>query len=140
MKHKKILIAAGAVVLAVLLAGYVWWHLPTGFLQNVEPADVAQIEVFNGSTGQRFVIEEDADIEYIVRKIADVKMRKREYSRVDGFTYSLSFTAADGRILERFILNSADSIRDGNIAYEIALETEEDPLCFYYIRDLEAAQ
>lgn len=140
MKQKRLWIIVACLLLAAVLAGLIWWHLPTTFLTGLDPADVARIEVFNGSTGERFVIEEDADIEYIVRKIADVKMRKREYSRVDGFTYSLSFTAADGRILERFILNSTDSIRDGNIAYEIALETEEDPLCFLYIKAIEAAK
>lgn len=140
MKHKKILIAAGAVVLAVLLAGYVWWHLPTGFLQNVEPADVAQIEVFNGATGERFTIEESDDVAYIVGKIRDARMRRAEWSQVDGFAYSLSFVAADGARIAGFILNGEDSIRDGNIRYETAYETYVDPLCFYYIRDLEAAQ
>jgi hypothetical protein len=140
MKRRALLLVVGGVLLAALLAGFIWWHLPVTFLKDVDPAQVARIEVFDGTAGERFVIEDPADIEYIVRKIADVKMRKREYSRVDGFTYSLSFTAADGRILERFILNSTDSIRDGNIAYEIALETEEDPLCFLYIKAIEAAK
>ena len=140
MKRRAVLLVVGGVLLAALLAGFVWWHLPVTFLKDMDLAQVARIEVFNGSTGERFVIEEDADIEYIVRKIGDVRMRKAEWSQVDGFVYSLSVYGTDGRKLDSFILNSTDSIRDGNIAYEIALETEEDPLCFLHIKAIEAAK
>ncbi len=137
MKYKRLLIVAGSVLLAVFLAGFVWWHSPTTFLKDVDPTDVARIEVFNGNTGQRFAIEDAADIEYIVRKIGDVKMRKEAYGHVDGFTYSLSFVAADGTKITQFILNGSDTIRDGAIRYGAALETEEDALCFEYIKALE---
>ena len=140
MKKKWLLIGAGVLLLALLLALCIWWLTPTVFLKDVTPTDVARIEVFNGTTGERFVLENGADIEYIVRKIGDVRMQKKEWEQVDGFVYSLSFVAADGSILERFILNSSDSIRNGDIEYEIVLETEEDPLCFLYIKNLEEAQ
>ncbi len=144
MKHKRLWIRAGVALLSVLLAGmligYIWWYSPTFFLKDVIPADVVRIEVFNGSTGQRFSIEDAADMEYIVRKIGDVKMRKEAYEHVDGFTYSLSFVAADGTKIAQFILDSSDTIRDGAIRYGAVLETEEDALCFEYIKALEKAQ
>ena len=140
MSYKRLLIVVACVLLAAALLCFVWWYLPTTFLKNVEHTDVARIEVFNGSTGQRFAIENADDIEYIVRKIGDVKLRKAEYSHVDGFAYSISFKAADGTVLERFILNASDSIRDGAIRYEVVLESYEDPLCFEYIKTLEQAR
>ena len=139
MKRKILLIGAGA-LLAALLAGFIWWHLPTVFLKNVAPADVARIEVFNGTSGERFVIEDADDIEYIVRKISDVKMRKEKWGDVDGFVYSLSFYAKDDTLLERFALNSTEHIRDGNVGYKCAYETEEDALCFAYIKAIEATK
>ena len=139
MKHKKLWIVIAAVLLAVLLAGYIWWYMPTRFLKNADPAEVAQIKVFNGTTGQSFTIGEREDIEYIVSKISDVKMRKVEYSHVDGFVYSISFYGADGERIDGFVLNG-ETIRDGAIKYEIAYETYEDPLCFEYIKALEEAQ
>ena len=139
MKHKKLWIVIAAVWLAVLLVGYIWWYMPTSFLKNADSAEVAQIKVFNGTTGQSFTIGEREDIEYIVSKISDVKMRKVEYSHVDGFVYSISFYGADGERIDGFVLNG-ETIRDGAIKYEIAYETYEDPLCFEYIKALEEAQ
>ena len=136
---RKILLACGVLLFAALTVFVIWWYMPTTFLKNTDPADVARIEVFNGTNGQRFVIEERADIEYIVAKISDVKMRKVEYSHVDGFVYSISFYTADGTRIDGFILNGK-TIRDGAIKYEIAYETCEDPLGFAYIKALEEAQ
>ena len=137
---RKILLACGVLLFAALTVFVIWWYMPTTFLKNTDPADVARIEVFNGTNGQRFVIEERADIEYIVAKISDVKMRKAEYSHVDGFVYSISFYAADGTRIDGFILNGSDSIRDGAVRYEVMYETEEDALSFDYIKGLEEAQ
>lgn len=137
---KIIFICAVGVVLISLAIGLTWWYLPTTFLADTESADVARIEVFSGTTGQSFAIEDRADIEYIVTKIQDVKMKKTEYSQVDGFVYSLSFYATDGTRIDGFILNGSDTIRDGAVRYEAALETDYDALCFAYIKDLEEAQ
>ena len=136
---RKILLACGVVLFAILTACFVWWYMPTTFLKSADPTDVARIEVFNGTNGQRFVIEEREDIEYIVTKISDVKMRKVEYSHVDGFVYSISFYTADGTRMDGFVLNG-ETIRDGAIKYKIVYETCEDPLCFEYIKALEDAQ
>ena len=139
MRRKCLLIIILCVLLGVLLTGYIWWYMPTYFLKNVASADVAKIEVFNGTTGERFSIEDRQDIDYIVSKIADVRMRKDEYGHVDGFVYSISFYGADGECIESFILNG-NTIRDGAIRYEMVYETEEDALCFEYIKAIEAAQ
>lgn len=137
---KIIFICAVAVVLTVFTIGFVWWNLPTTFLVDVNPADVARIEVFCGATGQSFTIEDAADIEYIVTKIADVQMRRVEWEQKDGFVYSLSFWAADGSRITGFLLNGPASIRNGDIEYEPKYETEEDALCFEYIKSLEPKQ
>ena len=139
MKRGRMMLCVGAIVLLAVAAAYVWWYMPTYFLKNVASADVAKIEVFNGTTGERFSIEDRQDIDYIVSKIADVRMRKDEYGHVDGFVYSISFYGADGECIESFILNG-NTIRDGAIRYEMVYETEEDALCFEYIKAIEAAQ
>ena len=138
---KKIIpIGVCAVLLIAFAVGFIWWHLPTAFLADVAPEDVARIEVFCGATGQSFTIEDAADIEYIVTKIADVQMRRVEWEQKDGFGYSLSFWAADGSRITGFLLNGPDAIRDGDIDYEPRYETEVDALCFAYIKQLEAKQ
>ena len=139
MKRKHLFIIIGCVLIAALLAGYIWWYMPVRFLGRVDPADVARIEVFNGTSGQHFSIEDRDDIAYIVGKISNARMRKAEYSHVDGFVYSISFYDADGERIEGFILNG-DTIRDGAIRYEMVYENEEDPLCFEYIKAIEAVQ
>ena len=139
MRCKHVLIIIVCVLLAALLTGYIWWYMPTYFLKDVDPADVAKITVFNGTTGQSFAIEDREDISYIVGKISDVRMRKEEYGHVDGFVYSISFYAADGTRIDGFILNG-DTIRDGAIRYETVYETDDDPLCFAYIKALEETQ
>lgn len=135
---KKILLACGVLLFAALTACFIWWYMPTTFLKNTDPADVARIEVFNGMSGERFTIADAADIEYIVSKIGDVKMRKEEYEAVDGFMYSLSFYGKDGALIEQFVFDDEDSIRVGNLEYEIAFETDVDALCFFYIREIES--
>ena len=138
---KKIIpIGVCAVLLIAFAVGLIWWHLPTAFLADVAPEDVARIEVFCGATGQSFTIEDAADIEYIVTKIADVQMRRVEWEQKDGFVYSLSFWAADGSRIVGFLLNGPASVRDGDIEYEPKYETEEDALCFEYIKSLEPKQ
>ena len=137
--RKRLIIIILCILLAVMLTGYIWWYMPTAFLSDVLPAEVARIEVFNGTTGRKFTIDEREDITYIVGKIADVKMRKAEYSHVDGFIYSISFYNATDERIDGFILNG-DAIRDGAIRYEMVYENEEDPLCFEYIKAIEAAQ
>lgn len=139
MRRKCLLIIILCVLLGVLLTGYIWWYMPTYFLNDVAPGDVARIAVFNGTTGQSFTIEDSEDIDYIVTKIADVRMRKEEYCHVDGFVYSISFYDTDGERIDGFVLNG-NTIRDGAIRYEMVYETDEDPLCFEYIKALEEAQ
>ncbi len=137
---KIILIGACAALLIAFAIGLIWWHLPTAFLADVAPEDVARIEVFNGTNGEQFVIEDRTDIAYIVSKIGDVKMRRVEWEQKDGFVYSLSFWAADGSRITGFLLNGPASVRDGDIEYEPKYETEEDALCFEYIKSLEPKQ
>jgi hypothetical protein len=104
MKRKCLFIIIGCILLAALLAVYIWWYMPVRFLGRVDPADVARIEVFNGTNGQRFSIEDREDITYIVGKIADVRMRKAEYGQVDGFVYSISGAYYDGVLAPLFAL------------------------------------
>ena len=138
---KRILLIGACAALVIAFAiGFIWWHLPTAFLADVAPEDVARIEVFNGTSGERFTIEDSADISHIVTKIQDVKMRKEEWEQKDGFVYSLSFWATDGSKIAGFLLNGPASIRDGDIEYEPRYETEYDALCFVYIQQLESAQ
>lgn len=130
---KIVLICMGAVLLIGFVIGFVWWHLPTVFLEDVDPADVVRIEVFNGTSGVRFSIENSADISHIVTNIQRMQMYREEWEIADGFVYSLSFYAANGSRIAQFELNDDDSIRNGNMEYEC----EQDTLCFGYIRELE---
>ena len=151
MKRKIVLLCVGAVLLLVLTAGFVWWQLPVVFLEDVAPAAVTRIEIFNGTNGQCFSVEDRSDIELIVRRIQSVKVYREEWEERDGFVYSLSFYTADGERIAHFEINDSDTLREGNMEYEAEYDEDDygmlgisdehyDALGFYYIEALEREQ
>ena len=133
---KKIPIIIGIIALLVLGAA-IWWFSPKIFLNNVNPADIAGIQVFNGNDGNRFAISEPNDISFITDSIKAVSLKKDRISMGMGTTYNLKFLNAEGNEIDKFIIMTSSTIRKGIVFYECdgELEQVED-----YLINLEKAQ
>lgn len=132
MKNKKILIIVIALIV-ILIAFGIWYFLPTTFLKNVEASDVKEIEVFCGSTGEKFVIENEDEIKYIVENIQSTKMKKDKISvGYKGFSFLMKFKDTNGNIIESFYLNNESTIDKDPFFYK----SEDGGLCSEYISNL----
>lgn len=133
MKKKYLLYGIAAVVVITVIIVCIWYFSPKTFLKNVDANNVSVITVFNGSTGKNFTIENTDEIRYIVENVQGIGMKRDNMSsNYDGFSYSLSFKDADGKTIDSFIVNSADTIRDDPFFYRC-----EGGLCFEYLKSLE---
>lgn len=107
-------------VLIALLAAFalVWYLSPRTFLKGVDPAQIARIEVFSGSTGQRISLTESEDIAPLVHSIQSQSLRRSGISlgRM-GYSYHLTFYDLNDRVVEEFYLNSAAVLRDDPFFY-----------------------
>ena len=131
--------AVGCTILVIVLVAVFWLASPRVFLKGIDPPDVAEIQVFDGNTGERFSITDTESITYIVETVQQVKMKRTGLSigRM-GYRFRLAFLDKDGRRLSRFILNSSTVIRMDPFFYETSEKAEEDPLCYTYIEQIEA--
>lgn len=126
--------AAGCIILATVF----WLASPRVFLKGIDPLDVAEIQIFDGNTGDSFSITDEEDVKHIVETVQRVKMKRTGLSigRM-GYRFRLAFLDKDGRRLSRFVLNSATVIRMAPFFYETSEKAEEDPLCYTYIEQIE---
>ena len=137
MKKTMIFIAVGiAIVIAIAVIGVaVWYVSPTDFLRDVDVDEIYTIDVFNGSTGQSFFINDAEEIAHIAENIKIAEMKRDKLSLgYDGNSFYLTFKNADGKVLDEFIMNSKNTIRDDPFFYKC----EYFDLCFDYLKMLEA--
>ncbi len=133
MKKKRIIIPIIVPVLILVFILGTWYFTPKKFLNGVASTDVSSIEIFNGSTGNRFTVTDRNQIMNIVENIHGVDMKKEKISSgYDGFVYSLTFKDAGGKTIESFMINSKYIIRDDPFFYR-----SSRTLCFEYLKELE---
>ncbi len=126
-----VFLAAVVVALAVIGA---WYFTPRTFLRGIESNEVDRIEVFNGSTGRRFFVDRDSDIRSIVENVQSMEMKRGKLSsNYDGFTFSLKFLDKEGKVIDAFIINSLNTIRDDPFFYH----TSEGVLSYEHLAELE---
>lgn len=135
---KKKWAAVGCTILAIILAAVFWLASPRVFLKGIDPLDVAEIQIFDGNTGESFSITDEEAVKHVVEKVQRVKMKRTGLSigRM-GYRFRLAFLDKDGRRLSRFVLNSATVIRMDPFFYETSEKAEDDPLCYTYIGQIE---
>lgn len=130
---KKISVLINMIVIAVIAMIVTWYFSPRTFLSGVDPLDVKSISVFDGNTGKSFVIDDAAEIEYIIENIQDIEMERYKVSLgYSGFSFRMSFNSGSGEEMDSFVINSADTIRDDPFFYQC-----NGGLCFDYLRELE---
>lgn len=131
-KQSKYLIIAVILIVAMAIS-VVWYFSPRTFLSGVEPSGVRSISVFDGNTGKSFVIEDPAEIRYIVENIQDIAMKRYKVSvGYSGFGFRMSFRNGSGKEPDSFVINSGNIIRDDPFFYRC-----DGGLCFDYLQELE---
>ncbi len=134
MKKKYILYGMIFVLIIGIIAACSWYFTPKSFLEGVDGNEIASISVFNGSTGQQMTLEDTADIAVIVNNIQSTKMKRGKISsNYAGYAFSLTFKDKDANVIDSFIINSKNVIRDDPFFYEC----ENGELCFTFLQELE---
>lgn len=108
----------GIVVALVVLLTALWYFSPRTFLKGVDPAQIARVEVFNGTTGQNATLTEAEDVASLVNAIQSQSLRRSGISlgRM-GYSYRLTFYNTADKVVEEFYLNSDTLLRDDPFFY-----------------------
>ena len=133
MKTKKIFMLIIAMVIVIITISAIWYFSPRTFLNGVDPSNVKYISVFDGNTGERFIINDSVEIKYIVENIQGIEMERYKVSvGYSGFYFRMNFNDSNGKEIDSFVINDAHTIRDDPFFYR-----SNDGLCFDYLKELE---
>ena len=134
MKAKvRIFLLIIAIVVALIAISAIWYFSPKTFLAGFEPSDISSISVFDGNTGNSFVIDDIDEIRYIVENIQSIEMTRDKVSLgYAGYSFRMSFYNSNGKEIDNFIINSTDTIRDDPFFYRCG-----GGLCFDYLKKFE---
>lgn len=131
-KRKSSLLIIVTIIAAIAISA-AWYFSPKNFLSGVVPSDVKSISVFDGNTGKRFVIDDLAEIKYIVENIQNTEMERDNVSvGYSGYAFRISFNNSNEKEIDSFVINSANTIRDDPFFYRC-----NGGLCFDYLKELE---
>ncbi|MGN0312126.1 MAG: hypothetical protein ACI4CC_05055, partial [Lachnospiraceae bacterium] len=132
-RKQKIALTICAIAVAIIAILATWYFSPRTFLNGVEPSDVSYIDVFDGSTGKSFTIEDSEEIKYIVENIQGIEMKRANLSvNYSGFSFRMDFRGSNGEVIDSFIMNGAQTICDHPFFYRC-----DGGLCFDYLTELE---
>ncbi|MCM1190337.1 MAG: hypothetical protein NC541_13705 [bacterium] len=132
MKKKETILLA--VLILAVAGGLIWWIAPTRLLGRVDLAEVAEIRVFSGTTGEGFTVSDPEQITYIVESFQSTSLKRYGFSLGHtGYGYRMSFADGNGKILASLILNGESSLRRDPFFYE----PREGTLCYEYLQELE---
>lgn len=136
MKKKKITVFVAIVIIVTIVITIVigvWYSTPKRFLGAVKASEVLSISVFDGNTGKKFTIDNSDEIKQIVENIQSIEMKRDNFSiGYSGFSFSMEFMSENGKVIDSFIINSSNTIRDDPFFYRC-----DEDLCFDYLKELE---
>ena len=131
---KKIFTVIIMIVITTIAISMVWYFSPRTYLGGIEPYNIKSISVFDGNTGKGFVIKGSEEIKQIVENIQKVKMKRGNISvGYSGYGFSMQFMDENGKVIDSFIINSPNTIRDDPFFYRC-----DGSLCYDYLKELEA--
>ncbi len=123
-----------ALVLPAVCCGLLWWNMPVTFLKDVSPKEIAGIYVFDGTTGQSFLVEEPENIEYILANIQKHPVKKAKISAgYKGTMFQLTFLGMQGETIDAFSIDHDTTIRKDPFYYR----DKTGSLCADYLKVLE---
>ncbi len=134
MKRKQVILTSFAVliIVAAVILG-VWYSIPKSFLNGLDVSEVASISVFDGNTGKDFIIEDFREIKQIIESIQESEMKRDNISvGYMGYGFRMRFMDKNEKVIDSFIINSPDTIRDDPFFYQC-----DGSLCFDYLKELE---
>ena len=134
MKRKQVILTSFAVliIVAAVILG-VWYSIPKSFLNGLDVSEVASISVFDGNTGKDFIIEDFREIKQIIESIQESEMKRDNISvGYMGYGFRMRFMGKNEKVIDSFIINSPDTIRDDPFFYQC-----DGSLCFDYLKELE---
>ena len=123
-------------VVCIIVAGFVWYRMPTQLLPGVKASDISRIEVFDGNTGRQFDVDRDADIARIMNGLQNATLRREGLSL--GYMderFRLTFYDEAEKELTHFTVNSENTIRRDPFFYRDSTNS----LCVDVLDELEAA-
>ena len=132
MKKKRIFLILVVLVLVVLLVAL--YNIPKTFGKGIDISDVDNINVFDGTTGAWFTIDEPEDIKCIVENIQSHSMKRDGISFGNmGYRFKINYMDEDdNNIVSEFIVNSDDTIRKDPFFYHCG-----GGLCTEYLESME---
>lgn len=137
MKKRNLIIVSISVIAVVVIVATVigiWYFTSKTFLKDIDANEIKTISVFNGSTGKRFDIDKEEEIEYIVNNIQGIEMERGGISSyTDGFSYQLSFEDKNGDVVDNLIVNGTHTLRKDPFFYN----TQDGGICYGYLQALE---
>lgn len=118
---KKIIILTSSAV--IFLIGIIaWYNVPLN-LMDLNPNEVMEIVVFNGNSGKATHITDEQQIQHIVEKLNNVKVKKSKPSVGNmGYSFKVTIYLSDGNEAKgwnNFIINSNDTIRKDPFFYSV---------------------
>lgn len=121
---------------AILLAGVVvWFNIPLD-LMDLDPIEVMEIVVLNGSNGKTTHIADQAQIRHIIEDLNTIKVKRSKPSFGHaGYSYKVTIYLSDGKEADdwnNFIINSADTIRKDPFFYSVT----EGSLDYSYLESI----
>ncbi len=116
MKKKFLIVIS--ILIVIVLSGIIYWNVPASFMNEKTADDISAIDVFDGSTGNHFKITDKDDIEYILNQVQNSSFHKESISlgRM-GYHFRLTFYKDEDNVIDRFIINSDDTIRKDPFSY-----------------------
>ena len=131
---KKYLFAIIAIFLLTgAITATVWWIAPSTPIKSLDGCEIAEIEVFCGSTGKAFTVTDADTVKAIADGVTDTTLRKSGWSKnIDGYSYYLTFIDEGGEAIGSVIVDSADTLRCDPFFYR-----SSKPLPFDLLRSLE---
>ena len=133
MKKKVPLVLAVVLILVTGIA--VWYHAQID-LMNLDPDEVMEIAVFNGSSGNTTQIKDREQIQHIIDDLNGIELKRSKLSvGYTGYSFQVTIYLSDGSEAEgwnHFIINSEDTIRKDPFFYSVT----EGKIEYGYIENL----
>lgn len=126
------MIAAAVIVCAVIVTAATDGFNPVKFAE--QPEKIAAVNVFNGNTGRRYTINNYEMIHYIAENLNNAAFEPKGLSvGYIGTAFNLEFVGADGKIIDKVIVNSGNTLRKDPFFYT----DKNSSLCFDYLFEYE---
>ena len=110
------------VIIVVLIFGVVWYYSPLKLLK-LNSDEVSEISIFDGNTGTLLNITEKNDIDYIIKNLNSVKLKRGKVSiGYLGYSFKTTIYLTGGKEANgwnNFIISSNDMIRKDPFFYHV---------------------